>query len=280
MFNTIQEIVEDIKLGRMVVVVDDEDRENEGDLVMAASFVKPDDINFMAKLGRGLICVPMDGKRLDELALYPMVLTPPDQYKTAWAISVDAKENITTGISAKDRATTIQLLSNPKAESKHLIRPGHVFPLRPREGGVLVRAGHTEACVDLLNLAGLYPVGVICEIMNEDGTMARLPDLVKFSKKFNLKIATIANLIKYRRKSDKLVKRIATTTLPTEATSFGTLTRTEPSSHVPESSGRSMSRKSGVQSSTAKLARKIDTPKVTTSWASIGPPITLLTAKR
>ncbi len=219
-FNTIQEIIEDIKLGKMVIVVDDEDRENEGDLVISGSFVKPSDINFMAKHGRGLICVPMEGKILDKLGLYPMVASPTDEYKTAWAVSVDAKKDITTGISAKDRAITVNLLAKLDAKSADFIRPGHVFPLRPREGGVLVRAGHTEACTDLLKLSNLNPVGVICEIMNEDGTMARLPDLLKFSKQFNLKICTIKDLIKYRRKSEKFVKRISSTVFPTEFGSF------------------------------------------------------------
>jgi len=216
MFNTIPEIIEDIKLGKMVVVVDDEDRENEGDLVMAASSVRPENINFMAKHGRGLVCVPMAGRVLDKLALHPMMLNQSDQYKTAWAISVDAKEGVTTGISAGDRATTIKLLANPDTTSENLIRPGHIFPLRSREGGVLVRAGHTEACIDLLNLSKLYPVGVICEIMNEDGSMSRLPQLLEFSKKFNLKICTIADLIKYRRRFDKLVKRLSEASIPTE----------------------------------------------------------------
>ena len=215
-FNTIPEIIEDIKRGKMVIIVDDEDRENEGDLVMAASFIKSEDTNFMAQHGRGLICTPMEGKALDRLGLHPMVSNPADQYKTAWSISVDAKHGVTTGISAKDRAITINLLASPATKPEDLIRPGHVFPLRSREGGGLVRAGHTEASTDLLKLAGLEPAAVICEIMNEDGTMARLPDLIKFSKQFNLKIATIADLIKYRRKSDKLVKKISEALIPTE----------------------------------------------------------------
>jgi 3,4-dihydroxy 2-butanone 4-phosphate synthase/GTP cyclohydrolase II len=217
-FNTIEEILEDLRAGKMVIVVDDEDRENEGDLVMAASFVRPEDINFMAKYGRGLICVPMEGKRLEELGLKPMYDRPEDKYSTAWMISVDAKEGITTGISAHDRAHTIQTLINPRTKPEDLIKPGHVFPLRAREGGVLVRAGHTEACVDLMKLAGLYPAGVICEIMNEDGTMARVPQLFEFAKKHNLKICTIRDLIEYRRKREKLIECIVKTKLPT---SFG-----------------------------------------------------------
>jgi len=214
-FNTIDEILDDLKAGKMVIIVDDEDRENEGDLVMAASFVKPEDINFMAKYGRGLICVPMEGKRLDELGLKPMQEKPEDKYSTAWTISVDARDGITTGISAPDRAHTIHTLINPNTRAEDLIKPGHIFPLRAREGGVLVRAGHTEACVDLMKLAGLYPAGVICEIMNEDGTMARVPELFDFARKHNLKIATIRDLIEYRRKKEKLVELIVKTKLPT-----------------------------------------------------------------
>ena len=213
--NTIPEILEDLKNGRQVIVIDDEDRENEGDLIIAGVHTRASDINFMATHGRGLICVPMEGRHLDELDLHPMATNVRDPYRTGWAISCDAREGITTGISANDRARTIKVLSNPKAKPDDLARPGHVFPLRANEGGVLVRAGHTEACVDLLRLSGLFPVGVICEIMNEDGSMARLNDLIKFSKKFNLKICSIANLIEYRRRSEKLIKRTAETVMPT-----------------------------------------------------------------
>lgn len=219
-FNTIPEVLADVKRGRMVIVIDDEDRENEGDLIMAGALTKPPDINFMAKHGRGLICVPMEGSRLDELDLHPMSAKAPDPYKTGWAISCDAKHGITTGISSGDRAHTINLLANPKAKSEDLVRPGHVFPLRANEGGVLVRAGHTEACVDLLKLARAYPVGVICEIMNDDGSMARTPHLIKFSRTHDLKMCSIADLIEYRRKSEKLVKRIAQSNIPTEFGSF------------------------------------------------------------
>ena len=221
--NTISEVLEDIKKGRQVVVVDDEDRENEGDLIMAGEFAKGSDINFMVTHGRGLICVPMEGSRLDEIDLHPMAAGVRDPYKTGWAISCDAKSGVTTGISAHDRAYTIQMLSNPKTKPGDLSRPGHVFPLRANEGGVLVRAGHTEACVDLLKMACLGPVGVICEIMNYDGTMARLDDLIRFSKKFNLKICSIAQLIEYRRRSEKLIKRITQTTIPTESGDFKVL---------------------------------------------------------
>ncbi len=218
--NTIPEVLEDLRKGRQVIVIDDEDRENEGDLIMAGEFTKPADINFMAMHGRGLICVPMEGLRLDALDLHPMVANVRDPHRTGWAMSCDARDGITTGISAHDRAHTIQILSNPKTKPNDLIKPGHVFPLRANEGGVLVRAGHTEACVDLLKLARLYPVGVICEIMKDDGTMARLDDLIGFSKAFNLKICSIANLIEYRRKSEKLIKRVAQTIIPTDFGEF------------------------------------------------------------
>lgn len=218
-FNTIQEILGDIKEGRMVVVIDDPSRENEGDIIMAGSRVKASDINFMAKYGRGLICVPMREDYLDRLDLYPMTYESNDAYKTAWAISVDAREGITTGISAHDRTRTIRLLADKKSKTKDFIKPGHVFPLRSRPGGVLVRAGHTEACIDLLRLAKLPPVGVICEIMNEDGTMARTEALLKFARSHNLKICTIEDLIRHRIRSELLVERIAEVSLPTQ---FGT----------------------------------------------------------
>ncbi len=225
MFNTIPEILEDLKAGKMVVVIDDEDRENEGDLVMAASSVKPEAINFMAKFGRGLICVPMEEQRLRFLELDPMLkntlaAVKEDPFKTAWMISVDAARGITTGISTHDRAKTIEVLINSQAKPEDLIRPGHVFPLRSRLGGVLVRAGHTEASLDLMRLAGLYPAGVICEIMNDDGTMARLPQLLEFAKKHALKICTIASLIEYRRRREKLVEAIVQTKLPTKFGEF------------------------------------------------------------
>jgi len=226
-FNTIEEILEDLKKGKMVIVADSENRENEGDLVMAASFVRPEDINFMAKEARGLICVPMERKRLEGLNLYPMMdfgskesVKKKDKFSTGWTISCDAAEGITTGISAFDRAHTIQILSDPKTKPSDLIRPGHIFPLQAREGGVLVRAGHTESAIDLMNLAGLYPCAVICEIMNEDGTMARTPELLDFTKRFGLKICTVANLIEYRRKKEVLIRRITETYLPTQYGKF------------------------------------------------------------
>lgn len=224
MFNTIREVIDDLKNGKMVIVVDDEDRENEGDLVMAASFVKPQDINFMATYGRGLICVPMEEDRLRSLELEPMLkntlrVSQEDPFHTAWMISVDASRGVTTGISAHDRSRTISVLINPESLPEDLIRPGHIFPLRARRGGVLVRAGHTEAAIDFMRLAGLYPAGVICEIMNDDGTMARLPQLLEFSQRHKLKICSIESLIEYRRRSEKLVVKVASTQLPTE---FGT----------------------------------------------------------
>jgi 3,4-dihydroxy 2-butanone 4-phosphate synthase/GTP cyclohydrolase II len=218
--DTIPEILEDLKKGRQVIVVDDEGRENEGDLIIAGACAKAEDINFMVTHGRGLICVPMEGARLDALDLHPMAIAARDPFKTGWAVSCDAAKGITTGISAHDRARTIGVLSDPEAAPSGLVRPGHVFPLRANEGGVLVRAGHTEACVDLMRLAQLYPVGVICEIMNEDGTMARRDDLVKFAKKFGLKICSIAALIEYRRRSEKLIKALTETVIPTDFGDF------------------------------------------------------------
>ena len=225
MFNTILEILEDLKSGKMVIVVDDEDRENEGDLVMAASFSKPQDINFMAMHGRGLICVPMEEERLAHLSLEPMLkdrgpYAKKDPFSTAWMISVDAAKGITTGISAHDRARTIEILINPQTKPEDLIRPGHVFPLRAQKGGVLVRAGHTEATVDLMRLCGLSPAGVICEIMNDDGLMARFPQLLEFSKRHALKICSITDLIEYRRRREKLVEKVAEANLPTEAGNY------------------------------------------------------------
>ncbi|GFN24002.1 riboflavin biosynthesis protein RibBA [Thermanaeromonas sp. C210] len=213
-FNTIEEAIEDLKKGQMIVVVDDEDRENEGDVVAAAEKVTPEIVNFMATHARGLICVPMTGRRLDELGLELMVQENTDTLGTAFTVSVDAAE-VTTGISAYERAITIKKLIDPETRPQDLRRPGHIFPLRAREGGVLKRAGHTEAAVDLARLAGLYPAGVICEIMNDDGTMARVPQLMEFCRCHGLKIITIADLIKYRRRTEKLIRRVAETNLPT-----------------------------------------------------------------
>ncbi|MBN2517555.1 MAG: bifunctional 3,4-dihydroxy-2-butanone-4-phosphate synthase/GTP cyclohydrolase II [Candidatus Altiarchaeota archaeon] len=220
MFDSIEEAIGDINKGKMVVVVDDEDRENEGDLVMAAEKVTPEAINFMSKHGRGLVCLPMTGERLDELHIHTMVADNTDKKGTAFTVSIDAREGTSTGISAHDRALTIKKAIDPKATSKDFTRPGHVFPLRVKERGVLRRAGHTEAAVDLARLAGLYPAGVICEIMNEDGTMARVPELREFVKKHNLKLITIKDLIHYRLKNEKLVKRISEARLPTKYGEF------------------------------------------------------------
>jgi len=213
--NTIEEVIGDIQKGRMVVVVDDPSRENEGDLIASAPRITAENINFMAKYGRGLICVPMEDDIAERLGLHLMSEEPQDPYKTAWAVSVDAAGGVTTGISAHDRARTIKLLADPKSVAEDFTRPGHVFPLRSKKGGVLVRAGHTEASVDLMKLAGEEPVGVICEIMNEDGTMARMPDLLNFASNHKLKICTIESLIKYRREKEKLIEKIAETDLPT-----------------------------------------------------------------
>ncbi len=217
-FDSIENIIGDIQKGRMVIVVDDPSRENEGDLIFSAGHVTPEKINFMAKFGRGLICVPMADDAADRLGLSLMINAAQDPYKTAWAVSVDAAKDITTGISAHDRAHTIKLLSDPGSTADDFVKPGHLFPLRSKEGGVLVRAGHTEASVDLMRLAGEEPVGVICEIMNEDGTMSRVPDLIKFASKHNLKICTIEDLIKYRSEKENLIEKVAETNLPT---SFG-----------------------------------------------------------
>jgi len=214
-FNTIEEILKDFRKGKLIIVTDDEKRENEGDLVLSAAKATPRAVNFMATHGRGLICAPMTPDRLRYLRLSPMVEKNADSYGTAFTVSVDAKRGISTGISAHDRANTIKTLIDLKSTADDLSCPGHVFPLMAQEGGVLARAGHTEAAVDLARLAGHYPAGVICEIMNEDGTMARVPDLVRFARKHKLKMCTIAQLIEYRREKEKLIKRVAQTRLPT-----------------------------------------------------------------
>ena len=211
--STIEEIIEDIRNGRMVILIDDEDRENEGDLVIAAQMATPEAVNFMARYGRGLVCLALTSARVEQLGLTPMTRTNEARMQTAFTISIEAREGVTTGISASDRARTIAVAIDPTKGSHDIVSPGHVFPLVAREGGVLVRAGHTEAAVDIARLAGLNPSGVICEIMNDDGTMARLPDLVAFAQLHGLKIATIADLIAYRRRKDTIVERIAETNL-------------------------------------------------------------------
>ena len=219
-FDTIESVVEDLRAGKMVVVVDDADRENEGDLIMAADRVTAAAVNFMAKHGRGLICVPTTGDRLKQLGVEQMVSQNRESFRTDFQITVDAAKGITTGISAADRARTIQVMADPTAVPEDLVQPGHVFPLRARPGGVLQRAGHTEAAVDLVKLAGCRPIGVICEILSEDGSMARLPELRKFARKHKLKMATIEDLIKYRRTREKLVQRQEVIKLPTEFGEF------------------------------------------------------------
>ncbi|HHN64510.1 MAG TPA: bifunctional 3,4-dihydroxy-2-butanone-4-phosphate synthase/GTP cyclohydrolase II [Nitrospirae bacterium] len=214
-FNTIEEAIEDIRQGKMVILVDDEDRENEGDLCIAAEKVTPEAINFMAKHGRGLICLSLTPERVEELQLPMMTNENTSPYGTAFTVSIEARKGVTTGISAHDRATTIKTAIDPKTRPEDLVRPGHIFPLRARPGGVLQRAGQTEGSVDLARLAGLYPAGVICEIMNDDGTMARVPQLMEFARKHNLKIVTVKDLIEYRMRKEILVKRIAEVRLPT-----------------------------------------------------------------
>jgi 3,4-dihydroxy 2-butanone 4-phosphate synthase/GTP cyclohydrolase II len=214
--NTIEEAIEDIRAGKMIILVDDEDRENEGDLCMAAQMVTPDAVNFMATHGRGLICMTMPPEQIDKLRLPMMVQDNQSPFETAFTVSIEARTGVTTGISAADRARTIQVAARLDVKPEDVVSPGHVFPLRAKRGGVLVRTGQTEGSVDLSRLAGLRPSAVICEIMKEDGTMARMPDLKKFAKKHNLKIATIADLVAYRIKMDSLVHRAAETDLPTK----------------------------------------------------------------
>jgi 3,4-dihydroxy 2-butanone 4-phosphate synthase/GTP cyclohydrolase II len=217
---TIPEAIEDMKAGRFIIIVDDEARENEGDLAMAADKVTPEAINFMAKYGRGLICLPVIGERLEELRIPMMVRDNTSKHETAFTVSIEAKHRVSTGISAYDRAATIKAVLDPATKPEDLARPGHTFPLRARNGGVLVRVGHTEAIVDLARLAGLYPAGVICEIMNEDGTMARLSELEAFASHHGLKMVSIADLIAYRRRHEKLVTRVAQANLPTRYGDF------------------------------------------------------------
>jgi 3,4-dihydroxy 2-butanone 4-phosphate synthase/GTP cyclohydrolase II len=219
-FTTIESVVADLRRGRLVIVVDDADRENEGDLIMAAEHVTPQANNVMARFGRGLICVPTTEERLKQLGIERMVVQNRETFKTDFQVSVDAARNITTGISAADRAETIKVMAAPTAVPEDLVQPGHVFPLRARSGGVLQRAGHTEAAVDLVKLAGCRPIGVICEVLKDDGSMARLSDLVKFARKHKLKLCTIEDLIKYRRTRERLVERLEVVQMPTEYGDF------------------------------------------------------------
>jgi len=220
-FATIEEAIEEIRAGRIVVVCDDEDRENEGDLTLAAQFATPEAINFMATHGRGLICLALPPERCDELGLDLMAAKNETPLQTAFTVAIEAREGVTTGISAADRAHTIQVAVDPDTQPQDLVQPGHVFPLKAKAGGVLERTGQTEAAVDLARLAGVIPAGVICEIMNDDGTMARVPDLIPYCREHGLKMVTVADLIAYRRRKDKLVERVVDTTLPT---AFGEFT--------------------------------------------------------
>jgi len=233
--SSIKEAIENIREGKLVIIVDDEDRENEGDLTMSAEKVTPEAINFMTLYARGLVCMPVIGQRLDELRIPLMVRENTSKFSTAFTVSVEAKHRVTTGISAVDRAETIKTIIDQATKPEDLAQPGHMFPLRARDGGVLVRAGHTEAIVDLARLAGLYPAGVICEIMNEDGTMARLPQLEAMAEKLGLKIVSVADLIAYRRRHERLVHRVAEAKLPTKYGEFMAIayrSETDPDEHL------------------------------------------------
>src|SRR3954453_10410682 len=219
-FDAIDDVVSDIAKGKIVIVTDDADRENEGDLVIAAEKVTPEAVNFMAMHGRGLICVPVSNERAEQLGLQRMVAQNREMYRTDFTVSVDAAHGVTTGISAHDRARTIKTIADPASTPDDLVQPGHIFPLRAKEGGVLRRAGHTEAAVDLAKLAGLQPAGVLCEILHDDGTMARLPELLEFRKKHRLRICTIQSLIAYRRASERLIEREQVVKLPTDYGDF------------------------------------------------------------
>jgi 3,4-dihydroxy 2-butanone 4-phosphate synthase/GTP cyclohydrolase II len=234
-FATIPEAIEDVKAGKFIIIVDDEDRENEGDLIIAAEKTTPEAINFMTLYARGLVCMPITGKRLDELDIPLMVTNNKSKHGTAFTVSVEAKHKVSTGISAADRAETIKVLVDPSTKAEDLVQPGHTFPLRAKDGGVLVRAGHTEATVDLARLAGFYPAGVCCEILNEDGTMARLPQLEIMAEKYGLHIATISDLIAYRRRHEKLIHRVAEAKLPTKHGEFSAIayrSDIDPEEHV------------------------------------------------
>jgi 3,4-dihydroxy 2-butanone 4-phosphate synthase/GTP cyclohydrolase II len=235
MFATVPEAIADIKAGKFIIIVDDENRENEGDLAVAAEKVNPEAINFMAKHARGLICLPIIGHRLDELKIPLMVQENTAKFSTAFAVSIEAKHKTSSGISAHDRAATVKVVLDSNTKPDDLARPGHMFPIWAKEGGVLVRAGHTEAIVDLAKFAGLYPAGVVCEIMNEDGTMARLPQLEAMADKFEIRIISIADLIAYRRRHEKLVERVAEAKLPTKYGEFVVIayrSKVDPDQHV------------------------------------------------
>ncbi|MBI4297574.1 MAG: bifunctional 3,4-dihydroxy-2-butanone-4-phosphate synthase/GTP cyclohydrolase II [Chloroflexi bacterium] len=234
-FCTVEQAIEDIKAGKFVIIVDDEDRENEGDLAIAAQHITAEAINFMARHGRGLICISLPGQRLDELRIPMMVQENTSAFGTAFAVSVDAKRDTTTGISAHDRAATVKALIDPATKPEDIARPGHMFPLRAREGGVLVRAGQTEGIMDLARLAGLYPAGVICEVMKEDGTMARMPELEAMAQEHGIHIISVAQFIAYRRRHETLVQRVAEAKLPTrygEFTIYAYKSTVDPDEHV------------------------------------------------
>ena len=234
-FAAVEAALAEIRAGRFVIVVDDEDRENEGDLVLAAEFVTPDAINFMARYGRGLVCCVLTGERCDELKLPMMVAKNDSRFGTPFTVSVEARHGVSTGISAHDRSHTVRVLIDPRSGPDDLVMPGHMFPLRAREGGVLVRAGQTEATVDLCRLAGLYPAGVLCEIMKSDGTMARMPTLRRFAARHNLKIVAVRDLIAYRMRTERLVERVTETRLPTEHGEFkiiGYRSVIDPAEHI------------------------------------------------
>jgi 3,4-dihydroxy 2-butanone 4-phosphate synthase/GTP cyclohydrolase II len=232
---SVAEVIEDIREGKFIIIVDDEDRENEGDLAMAAEKVTTEAINFMARHARGLICLPITGQRLDELKIPLMVQNNTSRYSTAFTVSIEAKHKVSTGISAADRAETVKAVVDPATKPEDIVQPGHMFPLRAREGGVLTRAGHTEAIVDLARLAGLYPAGVICEILNEDGSMARLPQLEVMAERYGIKIMTVADLIAYRHRHEKLVHRVVEAKLPTvygEFTAIAYKSDIDPDEHL------------------------------------------------
>ena len=232
---SIPEAIEDLRAGKFLIIVDDESRENEGDLAIAAEKVTPEAVNFMARYGRGLICIAMTGERLDELRIPMMVQDNTSKFASPFTVSVEARHNITTGISAHDRAVTVQALIDPATKSEDILRPGHMFPLRAREGGVLVRAGHTEAVTDLTRIAGLYPAGVICEIMNEDGTMSRVPELEQMAAQQDVRIVSVAQIIAYRRLTEKLIHRVAEAELPTKYGDFHAIayrSAIDPDEHV------------------------------------------------
>jgi len=234
-FSTIEEALEDMRAGRMVVVCDDEDRENEGDLTLAAQFATPEAVNFMAKEGRGIICLALTPERCDELGLNLMAAKNETPYQTAFTVSVEARTGVTTGVSAADRARTIQVTADPNTGPDDIVQPGHLFPLKAKPGGVLERVGQTEAAVDLAGLAGLNPAGVICEVMNDDGTMARVPDLVSYCARHGLKMITVADLVEYRRRHDKLVERVVEAQMPTDFGDFsvvGFRTKVDDKHHV------------------------------------------------